>query len=260
MTTIVPFQPVAGQAFSFSLTLDGQQYTCVLTHNIFGQRWYANLYDVGNNLIVAKPVIGSPDPLALQAALETETVASMAWSNVDGGTVSVVMTSPSTFNLGDTIQVSGATNTGTGGVDAINGTFVINTFANSQHFTFLLSADVGVIGTTGGSPVLVLPTYALAWSNDSGVGLVTATTAARHNLPLGQRVNLAISGEVPAGYNGNYLCAVTGPSTFTYPLVADPGIETTPGTYSPNIDIFAGYFAASTTVFRESAQQFEVNP
>lgn len=61
MTTYVDFAPLYTQAFSFQPVLDGQTYTCIVTWNLFGQRWYINLYDVTNALIVCTPLIASPN-------------------------------------------------------------------------------------------------------------------------------------------------------------------------------------------------------
>ena len=71
----------------------------------------------------------------------------------------------------------------------------------------------------------------LTWS--ASPNIVTATTTAPHGFTNGDTVNLTIAGAVPAGYNGSFICTVTGTSTFTYPLASNPGLETTPGTYVP---------------------------
>jgi len=60
MTTFIPFTPSAETPFQFTATLDGTQYNVVVTWNIFGQRWYINVYDTSNNLICAPPMVGSP--------------------------------------------------------------------------------------------------------------------------------------------------------------------------------------------------------
>jgi hypothetical protein len=76
-------------------------------------------------------------------------ITSLTWSSTAGGTVAVVLRSPSNYVLNDTINIRGATNSGSGGDAAINITATINGFTDSQHFTFLLSAGAGVIGTIG---------------------------------------------------------------------------------------------------------------
>ncbi len=67
----------------------------------------------------------------------------------------------------------------------------------------------------------------LSWSG----GVVTATTSVVHGLTNAQVYYLTIAGAVPTGYNGSYACTITGTTTFTYPLVSNPGNETAPGTY-----------------------------
>ena len=85
----------------------------------------------------------------------TEAVTSLTWSNTNGGQVAVVMTAASLVGaVGDVITISGATNTGTGGAAVVNGTFTVNTFTDNQHFTFLLPAAAGVVGTIAGTILL----------------------------------------------------------------------------------------------------------
>ena len=62
-------------------------------------------------------------------------------------------------------------------------------------------------------------------------GTVTATTSSPHNLPIGQTIYLVIAGAVPTGYDGTFACTITGASSFTYTLTANPGSETTAGTW-----------------------------
>ena len=60
MTTIVIFSPSTTQAFSFGLTLDGQLYNAMVTWNVHGERYYLNIYDNYTQLILSRPLIGSP--------------------------------------------------------------------------------------------------------------------------------------------------------------------------------------------------------
>ena len=62
--------------------------------------------------------------------------------------------------------------------------------------------------------------------------VATVTTAAPHGFTNGDTVPLTISGATPTGYNGTFNCLITGASTFTYPLVSNPGSETVPGVYT----------------------------
>ncbi len=58
--TIIPFQPVSTSPFQFQVTLDGQTYNVIVTWNIFGLRYYINVYSTQGVLICAKPLVGSP--------------------------------------------------------------------------------------------------------------------------------------------------------------------------------------------------------
>jgi hypothetical protein len=90
---------------------------------------------------------------------------------------------------------------------------------------------------------------ALAWL----ANVATATTAAPHGIPNGQIVSLTIAGALPIGFNGTFACTATGASTFTYPLLANPGAETAPGTFVPAGA--AELLAAVTTFFSQGSQQ-----
>lgn len=65
----------------------------------------------------------------------------------------------------------------------------------------------------------------LAWSG----GVVTATTTTPHGWGNGDVIPVVVAGAAPSGYNGTFTATITGASTFTYPLVGNPGAETTPG-------------------------------
>lgn len=96
------------------------------------------------------------------ASTATQAVTSMTWSNTNGGQVAVVVTAASLVGaVGDVITISGATNSGTGGNSIVNGSFVVNTFTDNQHFTFLLPAAASVVGTIGGTILLNMGTGAL---------------------------------------------------------------------------------------------------
>lgn len=80
MTTYVTFQPNTQAPFQFQATLDNNVYNVNVTWNLFGQRYYINVYDLSNNLIVSTPMIGSaPDnefyqDISLVAPLFTSTL------------------------------------------------------------------------------------------------------------------------------------------------------------------------------------------
>ena len=60
MTDYINFQPFDTGPFQFQATLDGTQYNIVVTYNVYGQRYYVNIYSTQGALIVARPMVGSP--------------------------------------------------------------------------------------------------------------------------------------------------------------------------------------------------------
>ena len=260
MTTFIPFSPVGlGTPFLFSVTLDGLPYTIAVTWNLYRQGFYISVRDQNNTLVLTRPMTASPPALPLAAPAQLEAVTSITWSADNGGQLTFVMPENSSFVLGDLIEVTGATNSGTGGDSIINTRFTINTWTDPRNFTALLNAPSGVVGTIGGIPQLILETYALTWSNATGSGVVTASAATRHQLALGEQVSLVISGAAPDPYNGRHLCLPTSPWEFTFPLSADPGHNSIPGNYGSDINLVDGYFS-SELVFRPSLGRFEVTP
>lgn len=61
MATVVPFQPSSTSNFQFNLTLDGGSYIAICTWYAYGARYYVSIYDTFKNLIVVRPIVGSPD-------------------------------------------------------------------------------------------------------------------------------------------------------------------------------------------------------
>lgn len=89
----------------------------------------------------------------------TEAVTSITWA---AGVATVVMAVPSVVGaVGDAVNISGATNTGTGGAAAVNGNFIVNGFTDNEHFTLAMPAAAGVIGTIAGTILLNVGTVAL---------------------------------------------------------------------------------------------------
>ena len=61
MTTIVKFEPSPNANFQFNPTLDGVGYVAVCTYNNYSPRYYISIYDLSRNLIMTRPIVGSPD-------------------------------------------------------------------------------------------------------------------------------------------------------------------------------------------------------
>jgi len=58
--TITQFLPSAVGPFQFGATLDGQNYICNVTWNLWAQRWYLNIYTQTATLVMARALIASP--------------------------------------------------------------------------------------------------------------------------------------------------------------------------------------------------------
>lgn len=91
-------------------------------------------------------------------------------------------------------------------------------------------------------------------------GRVTITLVRRHGYSPGQTVRLTVIECVPSVLNGRRLMLCDDDRTLSFALDPDPGPVTVLGRVSHDIDIAEGYFEQSTLVFRQQAQQFEVNP
>jgi hypothetical protein len=108
----------------------------------------------------------------LQPYTATATVAitSMTATFSDGVyTIAVVAAAPTVVGaVGDAINISGATNSGTGGNTLVNGNFIVTSFTSNTSFSFQVIATSGQIATIGvGSAVLnqgtgILPVSLLA--------------------------------------------------------------------------------------------------
>lgn len=60
MTTVTPFTPSSQAPFQFQPELDGSLYTAIVTWNLFGRRYYLNLYTLQGTRVMTVPLIGSP--------------------------------------------------------------------------------------------------------------------------------------------------------------------------------------------------------
>lgn len=260
MTSFVAFQPTAIEPFQFNATLDKQTYSVLITWNLSGQRYYINIHDQDQNLIISRPMTESPDGFALSSPPSVFRVALMNWGDRDGGTLSFVLVDPLPIEvkLGSTVVVSGATNFGSAGNGAVNGSFIINELYDPFNFTAILTASEGDIGAIGGTVVVNALFYALRWQR----GIVIATAKVPHNIPLGAIFRATTDNVVPDAYNGVYYAVVTSPTEFRFQLSTDPGGPATrPGNFFiEDVNLVDGYFSNSSLVYRGSSRQFEIRP
>lgn len=60
-TSVYPFTPSVNSVFQFQPTLDGNVYLVQVKWNLFGQRYYIYIYELGGTLVVTMPLVGSPN-------------------------------------------------------------------------------------------------------------------------------------------------------------------------------------------------------
>lgn len=53
MATNIPFIPPQNAPFTFTPTLGGTRFSGVVTWNVYGRRWYLNLYTLTGTLVLA---------------------------------------------------------------------------------------------------------------------------------------------------------------------------------------------------------------
>lgn len=103
-------------------------------------------------------------------------------------TIAVVAANSLVGAVGDSINISGATNTGTGGAALVNGNFVVTAFTSATNFSYQVTAGSGAIGTIAGTQLLnygtgLLPVKVLAINAGNSMTVVynPATGAATWN-------------------------------------------------------------------------------
>jgi len=69
MTTLTQFNPSQSTPFQFNLVLDGTNYVASSPWNLYGQRYYIQIYDTSRNLVMCRPLIGSPPEYDINLAL-----------------------------------------------------------------------------------------------------------------------------------------------------------------------------------------------
>jgi hypothetical protein len=138
MTTYTLFTPPRKTPFQFQPTLDGQVYNVSVTWNMFGQRWYLNLYDLNGNFLDCTAMVGSPD--AIQIATQT-------W-NIVTEQVTVTTIAPHTIPLGVEANL-----TVTGAFPGAYNTTAPMTSISPTSLIYSLSVDPGGPATQPGAIV-----------------------------------------------------------------------------------------------------------
>jgi len=149
---------------------------------IVGQGGTVPFFRLGSNARI--PVACDPSLVSLQGGLINQQVSwdfnNQVLQPYDAATATVSITSQTaTFSngvwtvavvtaaaslvgaVGDSINISGATNSGTGGASLVNGNQIVTSFTDNQHFSYQVTAPAGAIGTIAGTQVLNQGTGAL---------------------------------------------------------------------------------------------------
>lgn len=108
-----------------------------------------------------------------------------------------------------------------------------------------------LIGSAGSKSI-----QSATWAN----GTATVTFASPHGYTILDTVDVTITGCVPVEYNGVVRALITTPTQLEYSVAEPLAPLTLAGLASYDINMVAGYFDASTLVYREAARQFEVSP
>jgi hypothetical protein len=126
MTTTFDFRPSNLAPFQFQPTLDGTTYTCIVSWNLFGQRFYLDCYTLAGDLVFSQALISSPDGVQIQA---------ISWAK---GVATVTTNVPHGLGIGLTanITISGTT------PDGYNGLQSVYSISPTQ-FTYSLTSNPG---------------------------------------------------------------------------------------------------------------------
>lgn len=108
MTTYYAFTPNTTSTFQFQPTLDGEVYQAIIVWNLWGQRWYLNLYANSGPLVVAEPVISSVDQVTSITLTTTQDEYTATVSSATGLLANQAIASAN-VPAGTTIQVLAGT-------------------------------------------------------------------------------------------------------------------------------------------------------
>jgi hypothetical protein len=134
MTTFIDFVPNPNGAVTFLVTLDGTEYRAQVMWNLFGQRYYLNVYTLNGGLVFSVPLIGS---------LNGFNIESINWYS-GRATVKLLNIPNWAFGVTGNLTISGCT------PDVYNGTVKGLTLAHdSRSFSYPLAVDPGLPSVVG---------------------------------------------------------------------------------------------------------------
>jgi len=84
MTTFISFNPSPSANFQFSPVLDNINYNAICTFNVYGQRYYIQIYDLTGNLVLSRPLIASPDDYNINLVIGYFTTSTLVYRASSG--------------------------------------------------------------------------------------------------------------------------------------------------------------------------------
>jgi len=140
MTSYFPFQSSRSSAPLFMPTLDGQVYQCIVTWNIFGQRYYVNCYDGSGVRVFTVPMLETSAGHNIQM---------MSW-DVEKRQVTAICAKPHGLRIGSVVDL-----TIVGCVPATyNGAYAC-TVLDVASFSYQLTYDPGTSVAPGSADYLI---------------------------------------------------------------------------------------------------------
>lgn len=81
--TVIPFIQPPASPFSFIATLDGEQYTCTVPWNVFGQRYYLNVFTLDGTRVLTIALVSGTDAFPINLIRGYFVNSIFTWSDVN---------------------------------------------------------------------------------------------------------------------------------------------------------------------------------
>lgn len=149
MSTSLQFVPNTSGPFQFKPTIDGTLYTAQITYSLFGQRYYLNLYDQSNDLVLCRSLVSSGPQVSV----------TLTWEDlgVSGGLATIETSGNHNVPVGQLVNVY-VSQTGTAfdglwqalAVSATELTYGLNNPEYTQPLSGQMRIPVNLVATLGG--------------------------------------------------------------------------------------------------------------
>jgi hypothetical protein len=139
MTTYIPFTPSTVSAPQFMPVLDGDTYVVSVRWNLYGQRYFINVYDLSGVRILTTALVTTDSGL---------TIDSLLW-DILSKRVTVTTSIPHGYEIGEVVDlvIAGCS------PDAYNGAFQVF-ITDETTFTYEMDTDPGIATAVGSASFL----------------------------------------------------------------------------------------------------------